>query len=92
MSGGSFNYLYRQDLVPRLILLRVMADVLREQGYEDAANRTMEVVEHMNAIELIHRELRDIWQAAEWMVSGDSLLENLAEAVQAWKEKKGTTT
>lgn len=92
MSGGSFNYLYRQDLVPKLILLRVMVDVLREYGYEDAANRTLEVVKHMEAIELLQGELKDVWQAVEWVVSGDSLPEDLAEAVKDWKEKKGTTT
>ena len=73
MSGGSFNYLYRQDLSPVRGEVESMLVALREYPGSDAAVRQTEcVLAHMDAIVALQSSLADVWKAVEWSHSGDS--------------------
>lgn len=80
MSGGSFDYMYRQDTDTLMggsfqEQLEDMRDTLRELGADDAAEQTEMVLavirEAEERIELHRAALDDVWHAVEWERSGD---------------------
>lgn len=94
MSGGSFDNLYTkslEDAVGSTWSLVEMRDYLRANGGEDAA-------QDLDAILAVMESLRPRWEAlakplgvlhaAEWYRSGDWGPEDVAKALEAWREKK----
>lgn len=88
MSGGSFDYLYSQDLVTRRETVAEMAKCLREEGHEDAAIATEKVLSLFDDVEAAQAHLYDVWHAAEWMRSGDTGEDDLRASVERWRAKK----
>lgn len=89
MSGGSFNYLCdreAKELTDRTLDLQEMADCLQAQGHQREADETRRMIGRINKfhdeIEARAKDLRGVWKAAEWMVSGDAGREALTEAVE----------
>ncbi len=79
MSGGSWDYLYWKgpdELVSSTESLQKMADRLTELDYaHDAASETQELVliikQFRNRAGAMRRRLSNVWQAVEWLDSGD---------------------
>lgn len=86
MSGSSLNYMYHSDLVPRLWAVQDAEQHLRAAGHIRAADRTKEVVDMMLKIEVIQKEMAEIWHDVEWVLSGDYGPEDLAETVKKWEQ------
>ena len=86
MSGGSFNYLCRQDLVPARGEVENMLVALREYPESAAAVRQTElVIEHMNAIATLQSSLGEVWKAVEWNHSGDWGSDVVSEALAEFR-------
>jgi len=85
MSGGSFNYLYSQELSDAESNIEGMRDYLHELGHHDAALRTADVLASLRAATDIQQELRDVWQAAEWCRSCDYGPDQVKESVESWR-------
>lgn len=93
MSGGSYNYLFRDDLADLLgkeTELREMADRLAGLGYaEDAARETEELLTMLRQwrirAEVRVRRLSDVWHAVEWWDSSDWGEDKVREAVAAYQ-------
>lgn len=81
MSGGSYDYLYLADFDARNKDLVLMGWALRSRGYDEAAKAT-EALVGMGPSE----QLRALWKAVEWRVSGDWGEEQVAAALVAWQE------
>ena len=88
MSGGSRNYVYRQDLIAHRADVSAVFDDLTALGYRDAAYWTAEVLGHMQAIGNLQAELEQVWKAVEYYRSGDWTAEQVKEAVEVWGAKK----
>lgn len=97
MSGGSYNYLYSQDLSNiSTDDLQAMAGKLLKEGAEQAAKDTIAVIElrdrlcdeFNNAI----NNLRDLWRVAEWQHDFDLGYEDLVEAIDEYNKLKENRT
>jgi len=88
MSGGSRNYVYRQDLIAHRADVSAVFDDLKELGHTAAAYWTAEVLAHMTQIATLQAELEHVWKAVEYYRSGDWTAEQVKEAVEAWGAKK----
>jgi hypothetical protein len=62
--------------------IRDMAKRLRELGYSDAADSTLEVVR-------LAASLAPVWKAVEWCDSGDWNEEDVADEVSKWRTENG---
>ncbi|QOD05692.1 hypothetical protein [Pseudarthrobacter sp. BIM B-2242] len=90
MSGGSFDYLCEvaslKELLENKDGITGTAAVLRDRGHEAAAAETEAILSELAAMEayVLARveRLRDVWKAAEWVVSGDWSEDDLAEDVR----------
>jgi hypothetical protein len=79
VSGGSFNYACEfgnlKDLWVEKSGIEGIADALRDRGHESAAAETEALLAELAVFEdyLLARaeRLRNVWKAAEWVVSGD---------------------
>lgn len=95
MSGGSYDYLYArqiEDFVRNTENIRRMMARLDALGYKDASIETGKFIAELEklvaSLEARQAELADIWQAVEWRDSGDWGPEDIAKAVEEWREKK----
>jgi hypothetical protein len=90
MSGGSFNFLYRQDAVEVLAspCLEKMGEALVEYAGGDlAAYATLELVVLRAMIEERIKPLRDVWQAVERHHSADTGPEPVAVALATYETR-----
>jgi hypothetical protein len=92
MSGGSFNYLSSQDpdqLMNMESELQSMVDYLNNNGAEDAAKETYELVLIMRQFrvraDVTAKRLAEVWWAAELVTSGDSSFEELTKALKEYR-------
>lgn len=88
MSGGSFGYLYRHDLIARRGDVARMFEALAELGFAGAAAETGKVLEHMQEISRLQAELEQVWKAVEYNQSGDWDAAQLGEALELWTRQK----
>jgi hypothetical protein len=92
MSGGSYNYLCHAMRDGNLSQyegeMQRMAARLRELGHPEAADGTDIVLSVLDAAERAAMALEDVWHAVEWLDSNDSDEEAVAEAVEAYREKR----
>ena len=79
MSGGSLNYLFVRepsDLFERIEDLEEVEHELLSRGYADIARDVRRLIEYIqtaeNRIEVLFCQLRDVFKAVEWNLSGDS--------------------
>ena len=96
MSGGAYNYLYRKDEGEILAGgcdedLQQMADRLAGLGYaNDAARETQEVLlivrQYRNRLNNYLRRLAPLWRAVEWVDSGDSTEDWIADELTKYRE------
>lgn len=99
MSGGSYNYLYREadidgELVNRRHDITEMAERLEKSGYYAAARSTRDVLRLIEATGRAAEALRDTWKAVEWADSGDSSEGAVRDAVaefRPWPPPPATT-
>lgn len=82
VSGGSFNYLYRQEPYSIEDLLE-MAQWLSDHDMEEAARATLAMIPQR-----AQPELADLWKAVEWFTSADWDYEPILEAHEAWQKGK----
>lgn len=93
MSGGSYNYLYSQDLSNiSSDDLEAMAGKLLKEGAEQAAKDTLAVIELRNRLcdefDNAVNDLRDLWRVAEWQHDFDVGYEDLVEAIADYNKLK----
>lgn len=94
MSGGSWNYLYSQE-VDELVryesirLLEEMADYLNSSGYEDVAKDVRRLVEYIKSarirIETLHEMLSPVFKAVEWYDSSDCGKDSVSRAIEDYR-------
>ena len=94
MSGGSYNYLCDRtdDLSGRLYDLRRMRTRLTQLGYGDVSAQTDRVIELLKEAADVASELASIWHAVEWLDSFDYEPEQVAEAVERYRNSRNSTT
>lgn len=85
MSGGSYNYLFRSDLLSREGDLMAMADRLLQLGYPREAKQTRNVIRTARRAQ---DQLAAVWRAVEWLDSGDSGPEAVKAAVRAHRARR----
>lgn len=84
VSGGSYDHLHsRLENLGVAGDISRMADRLRNSGYADAADATMQVLS-------LPPSLAEVWRAVEWADSGDSDEEDVREAVVAWRADRAS--
>lgn len=91
MSGGSFNYLFVQDvdgLAQQRETIQRMADVLRNSGYESIAKDTEEILQLFEQAEQKATKLKDVWHAVEWWVSNDWSEQDAKEAAEKYLKEQ----
>lgn len=90
MSGGSFDYLYCAETLgsERTGDIERMAAELERLGHHDAAERTRTVLAAIAEAERLRTELEGVWREVEWFVSCDSGKDDVAEAVNRWRQGK----
>lgn len=78
MSGGSLNYLHCREPAELFENIENLEEVEREllsRGYADIARDVRRLIEYIqtaeNRIEVLSRQLRDVFKAVEWNLSGD---------------------
>lgn len=85
MSGGSYDYLHRQDFVnvngidPDTVW--EMAKRLKELGLTLAAVDTLKWYDYLQSdpVDLHSPTLRDLWKEVEWLDSGDTGLDTFCK-------------
>jgi hypothetical protein len=95
MSGGSYEYLYvktTEEIMGWGVRenLQRMADRLTEIGdAEDAAGETEDILamiaQFERRVSVRLRRLSGVWHAVEWMDSGDSGIEEVRTALEAYR-------
>lgn len=88
MSGGSYNYLCyadHSDIGNKTEDLQEMIDRLKELCFEDIANESYLVLEHIKKTDKMINKLSEIWKAVEWMDSGDWGLENVNQEIENFR-------
>lgn len=92
MSGGNYNFLYRQIAWNNnldLNDLMVVRDRLRELAPDSLATKaTDHLYETLTAAGIEgDGTLTEVWRAVEWLDSGDYGVEQVEEAVHAYDEE-----
>lgn len=93
MSGGSFDYLYRQDtgrIVDSANVLLDMALLLRQIGVSDVAD---DLVALVAMFKMVGREVdryRDLLHAIEWWQSSDYDPDDVHEAARKYRTSRDT--
>lgn len=92
MSGGSLNYLYCKDpddLFNQVDDMECAESYLLRKGYPDIAADVRRLIEYVktarNRIEVLHDQLKDVFHAVEWRISGDYGDDSLANALEAYR-------
>lgn len=93
MSGGSYNYLYSQDLHSISIEdLERMVEKLSALGASKAARDTQMIIllhyRFENEFNEAVNPLRDLWRIAEWEEDFDVSRESLMEAINEYNQLK----
>ena len=91
MSGGSFYYLgnrvlFGGDWKDHDATLTKMLETCRDLGLPEVADATSEVIAALDMAQERAEKIAKIWQAIERKCSGDSGIEEVREAIEAWKE------
>ncbi|MDM7992477.1 MAG: hypothetical protein QUS11_04130 [Candidatus Fermentibacter sp.] len=86
MSGGRYNYFYRDDL--RRWEASDIAATLVRLGCEDASRKVAELAGHLEAAEKIRAETEDVLRAVEWYACGDYSSETAVQVVEEWRKKR----
>jgi len=94
MSGGSYDYLCYKDVFElesqREHIVR-MRDRLIELGHLDAAKETESILLVLDSfkVRMVSRleRLKAVWQAVEWLDSGDSGKDCVDDAIKEYQEK-----
>lgn len=96
MSGGHYNYLSIQDTEDLHKYLDELANIARrlyELGHLDAAMETafvrQQIVSHHQIIFNSQQRLKDVWQALEWLDSGDGDETAVAVAFNEYRKTHG---
>lgn len=98
MSGGSWNYLYSKDIDDimqgsDIELLEEMADYLNQNGYEDVAKDTRQLVEYIKSakirVETLFEMLSPVFKAVEWYCSVDWGKDSVDKAIEEYRNGKG---
>lgn len=95
MSGGSYNYLYShvKGLEAQREDIEAMRDRLqgleaeRIPGAAFAARQTRMVLNHLKLAEEHAQRLAEVWQAVEWVDSGNWHEADLGQALEDYKER-----
>ena len=88
MSGGSYDYLFiAEDLFDRYHTIEAMRDRLAELGHVGAAADTQRVLDGLDQAKSQAKSLSEVWRAVEWLDSGDSGEDQVAEAVAAHSKR-----
>lgn len=95
MSGGRYNELFNihdrhlQHLADQFTDLQAMAIRLAELDAGDAAAETFQVLADLATVERNTAtrvaRLREVWQAVEWLDSGDGHPDQIREALEAYR-------
>ncbi len=88
MSGGSYDYLFRNldDLGRRRGDITAMAERLEKSGYAAPAEATRRVLRALDLARLIAEGLEDVWHAVEWADSGDYVEDQVRDAVERYSQ------
>lgn len=99
MSGGSLNYLYVRepwDLFSRIDDIEKVERELIHRNYPDIAKDVRRLIEYVqtaeNRIGILAAQLRDVFKAVEWNLSGDTSDKTLKEELEKYRkgeEKNG---
>ena len=98
MSGGSWDYLYAEEIddlmqYRDIELLGKMADYLNQNGYEDVAKDTRRLVEYIKSakirVETLFEMLSPIFKAVELYCSGDWGKDRVGKAIEEYRNGKG---
>jgi hypothetical protein len=90
MSGGSYNYLYADDLAGDLPTRRADIERMRDQlaTYPDgehaaaATQHILDLLDHAyRTIGEAQDRLENVWRAVEWSQSGDGAPDQVTEAL-----------
>lgn len=90
MSGGSFDYLYIKEthqVVEMRDDVERMQKELERLNHWDAARRTADVLQYIQAIRNVQEDIADVWQAVEWCCSSDWGPDQVETAVEKWRKK-----
>ena len=96
MSGGSLNYLYVREPAALFDHVEELEKVEREllvRGYTDIARDVRRLIEYIqtaeNRIAVLTDQLRDVFKAVEWNLSGDYGDKTLKDVLENYR--KGET-
>jgi hypothetical protein len=96
MSGGSLNYLFCKEPADLFGYIEELEEVEREllkQGYKDIALDVRRLLEYLitaeNRIGVLADQLRDVFKAVEWNLSGDYGDKTLKDVLENYR--KGET-
>lgn len=94
MSGGCLNYLcYKEpeELYHCISDLEEAEDFLLKEGYLDVAKDVRRLIEYINSsknrIEVLQENLKDVFKAVDWCMSGDYGKERVKDAVERYRKK-----
>lgn len=94
MSGGSLGYVYSKE--PEELLeqsnleyLQHTEERLLKLGYIDIARDVRRLIEYSisarNRIDVLHDQLRDVFRAVEWELSGDYGRDDLIRVLEKYR-------
>lgn len=85
MSGGSFDYLYLKDDLPKYALEQMAdeLDALAAEGVPGAAEAAAETRRYIAPEHAV--PIRDVWHAVEWWRSSDWGKDDVLEALGEYK-------
>ena len=93
MSGGSLNYLHVREpdeLFSRIEELEKVERELIHHNYPDIAKDVRRLIEYIqtaeNRIGILADQLRDVFKAVEWNLSGDSGDKTLGEKLEKYRK------
>jgi hypothetical protein len=88
VSGSSLDYLCWNELDGKAWAVEAVVSELRRLGLDDAAARAQQALDGLRGAEAIRQDMQDVWEAVEWMRSGDCGDEEVAKSVAAWRAKQ----
>lgn len=86
MSGGELNYLGCSSHTIYVEHLDRAAEMLRADGFVDAALATERVADALRFINAEKSALREVWLKLDLIASGDSAAGSEREAVEEWRK------
>lgn len=96
MSGGSLNYLYIKepgDLFNHHDDLQQVEGFLLALGYKDIAKDVRRLIEYIqsaeNRIGVLHEQLKNVFHAVEWAMSGDYGRDTLYKELDKYRKAEG---